>query len=177
MLIGFSSGGGFVLRVAGGHLGSRFSRYILLAPFLRYDAPNTRGGTGSGGWTSVAVPRIVALSLVNRIGITAFNGLPVLAFAVEAGNPYHLTADYSYRLLTNFQPDDDWVADLRRTTRPIMAIDGADDELFLSDKLQGALATGKPGIRVDIVPGAGHIGLTTAPTGTAAVVQAWTSRF
>jgi non-heme chloroperoxidase len=59
-LIGFSSGGGFALRIAGGRLGSRFSRFILQAPFLRYDAPNARSGTGSGGWTSVAVPRIAA---------------------------------------------------------------------------------------------------------------------
>lgn len=176
-LIGFSSGGGFALRVAGGRLGSSFSRIILLAPYLRYDAPNERTGTGSGGWVSVAVPRIVALSLINQLGITAFNNLPVLAFGLEAGNPYHLTPTYSYRLLTNFQPDDDWLGDLRRTTRPIMAIEGADDELFLADKLQPTLAAGKPGIRVDIVPGTGHIGLTTTPAGTAAIAKAWSSRF
>ena len=176
-LIGFSSGGGFVLRVAGGRLGSRFSRYILLAPYLRHDAPNARIGTGSGGWTSVAVPRIVALSVINRLGITAFNGLPVLAFGVEAGNPYHLTSRYSYRLMMNFQPDDDWLGDLRRTTRPMMAVTGADDEIFLADRLPGALEAGRPGIRVDMVPGVGHIGLTTMPVGTAAIVKAWSSRF
>lgn len=176
-LIGFSSGGGFVLRVAGGRLGSLFSRYMLLAPYLRYDAPNARVGTGSGGWVSVAVPRIVALSLINQIGITAFNGLPVLAFGLETGNPYHVTATYSYRLLTDFQPDGDWLGDLRRTTRPIMAMDGANDELFLADKLQAALAESKPGIRVDIVPSVGHIGLTTTPASTAAIAKAWSSRF
>lgn len=176
-LIGFSSGGGFVLRVAGGRLGSRFNRYMLLAPVLRYDAPNARVGTGSSCWTSVAVLRIVALSLINRFGITIFNGLPVLAFGLPTDNPDHFTATYSYRLLTNFQPDDDYQGDLRRTTRPIMAIDGADDEIFLSDKLQAALAAGKPGIRVDIVPGVGHIGLTTTPDGTAAIAKAWSSHF
>ncbi len=176
-LIGFSSGGGFALRIAGGRLGSRFSRYILLAPFLRYDAPNARPGTGSGGWTSVAVPRIAALSLVNRLGITTVNGLPVIAFALPAGNPQHLTATYSYRLLTNFEPDDDYVGDLRRTSRPVMAMGGANDETFLSSELEAALAAGKPDIRVDIVPGVGHTGLTTTPVGTAAIVKAWSSRF
>ncbi len=176
-LIGFSSGGGFALRVAGGRLGSRFSRFILLAPFLRYDAPNARTGTGSGGYTSVAVPRIAALSLVNGLGVTVANGLPVIAFAVPARNPKNLTSTYSYRLLTNFGPDDDYVGDLRRTSRPIMAMDGSDDETFRSDKLQSALAPGKPGIRVDIVPGVGHVGLTTAPAGTAAIARAWSSRF
>ncbi len=176
-LIGFSSGGGFALRVAGGRLGPRFSRYILLAPYLRHDAPTARIGTGSGGWVSVAVPRIVALLLVNRLGITAFNGLPVLAFGLAAGNPDHLVPSYSYRLLMNFQPDDDYLGDLRRTRHPIMAMDGADDEIFRADKLQGALAAGRPGIHVDIVPGVGHIGLTTTPAGTAAIVRAWSSRF
>ena len=176
-LIGFSSGGGFVLRVAGGRLGTRFGRYMLLAPFLRHDAPNMREGTGSGGWTSVAVPRIVALTLTNQLGITAANGLPVLAFGVPHDNPNHLTTTYSYRLLMNFQPDDDYLGDLRRTTRPIMAMDGSDDELFQSDKLQGALNAGKPGIRVDIVPGVSHIGLTTTPVGTASIAKAWAASF
>nr|WP_321983016.1 alpha/beta hydrolase [uncultured Lichenicoccus sp.] len=176
-LIGFSSGGGFALRVAGGRLGQHFSRTILLAPYLRHDAPNTRTGTGSGGWVSVAVPRIVALLLVNHLGVTAFNGLPVVAFALEPGNPHHLVAHYSYRLLMNFQPDDDYLGDLRRISRPVMALEGADDEIFLAGKLQGALAAGRPGIRVDIVPGVRHIGLITKPAGTAAIVRAWASRF
>ncbi len=172
-LIGFSSGGGFVLRIAGSRLAPRFSRFILLAPFLGHAAPNARLGTGSGGWVSVAVPRFVALSIVSGFGITGLNGLPVIAFGVPAGNPHHQTATYSYRLLKNFGPDDDYVGDLRRTPRPIMAVAGADDEIFLSDRLQAALAAGKPGIRVDIVPGIGHIGLTTTPAGTAAIVRAW----
>jgi pimeloyl-ACP methyl ester carboxylesterase len=179
-LIGFSSGGGFVLRVAGGRLGPRFSRYILLAPFLRYDAPNARpgpAGSESGGWVDVAIPRIVGLQLINRIGITAFNGLPVLAFAVDSGNPAHLTATYSYRLMTNFAPDNDYIGDLRRDPEPLMAMDGANDELFQADKLQSALAAGKPGVRVDIVPGVGHITLVTTRAGTAAIANAWASNF
>jgi non-heme chloroperoxidase len=175
-LIGFSSGGGFVLRVAGGRLGTRFSRFILLSPFLRHDAPNSRSITG-GGWTSVAVPRIIGLQLATRLGITAFNGLPVLAFAVAAGNPNHLTPTYSYRLLTNFAPDDDYIGDLRRAPAPLMAVAGTDDEIFQTDRLQAALAAGRPGVRVDLVPGVGHIGLTTTPTGTAAIVRAWESKF
>ncbi|MEO7953518.1 MAG: alpha/beta fold hydrolase, partial [Polaromonas sp.] len=38
-LLGFSSGGGFVLRLAGGARQSLFDRYVLLSPFLRYNAP------------------------------------------------------------------------------------------------------------------------------------------
>jgi alpha-beta hydrolase superfamily lysophospholipase len=140
-LIGFSSGGGFVLRVAGGRLGTQFSRFILLSPFLRHDAPNSRSMTG-GGWTSVAVPRIVGLQLATKLGMTSFNGLPVLAFAVAAGNPNHLTTSYSYRLLTNFSPDDDYIGDLRRAPAPLVAVAGTDDEIFQTDRLRAALAAG-----------------------------------
>jgi pimeloyl-ACP methyl ester carboxylesterase len=175
-LIGFSSGGGFALRVAGGRLGARFSRFILLSPYLRYDAPNARSSTGAG-WTAIALPRIVALQLVNKVGITAFNGLPVLAFGLAAGNPAHLAPSYSYRLLTNFQPDDDYVGDVRRAPAPLMAVAGTADEIFQTDRLQAALAAGKPDVRVDLVPGVGHIGLTTTPAGTAAIVKAWAGPF
>jgi alpha-beta hydrolase superfamily lysophospholipase len=174
-LIGFSSGGGFALRIAGGRLAARFTRTILLAPFLRYDAPNAR--PAAGGWTSVAVPRLLALSFLTKIGITPFNGLPVLAFAVEAGNPNHLTTTYSYRLLTNFQPHDDYLADIRRAAKPLMVVAGADDEIFRTDQLHAALAPANPNIRIDIVPGIGHIGLITTPAGTAAITAAWQSKF
>jgi pimeloyl-ACP methyl ester carboxylesterase len=176
-LIGFSAGGGFALRIAGSRLGPRFSRVILLAPYLRYDAPNARTGGNAGGWYDIAIPRIVALSLLTQVGIASFDGLPALAFALPPGNPNHLTPTYSYRLLLNFAPDDDYLGDLRRTSRPLMAMDGADDEMFLSDKLQSSLAAGRPGTRVDIVPGVGHIGLTTTPAGTAAIAKAWSGSF
>ena len=55
-LIGCSSGGGFALRIAGGHLGSSFSRFILLAPFLRYDnTSETIRGSYSTGPAALAV--------------------------------------------------------------------------------------------------------------------------
>ena len=41
-LIGHSAGGGFALRIAGGPLGDRFDRFVLLAPYLGYSAPTNR---------------------------------------------------------------------------------------------------------------------------------------
>ena len=75
----------------------------------------------------MAVPRIIGLQLATRLGITWFNGLPVLAFAVAAGDPNHLTPSYSYRLLTNSSPDDDYIDDLRRAQKPLMAVAGTED--------------------------------------------------
>jgi alpha-beta hydrolase superfamily lysophospholipase len=79
-LIGFSSGGGFVLRVAASEMQSAFDSYLLLAPYLGHTAPNYR--PDSGGWVSVGVPRIVALNALNAVGIRYWKDLPVLRFAL-----------------------------------------------------------------------------------------------
>jgi alpha-beta hydrolase superfamily lysophospholipase len=49
-LLGHSAGGGFALRVASSPIQNLFARTVLLAPYLGYDAPTNR--PGSGGWAS-----------------------------------------------------------------------------------------------------------------------------
>ena len=66
-LIGHSSGGGFALRVAGSPIQNLFTRTVLLAPYLGYDAPSTR--QDAGGWASPDIPRILALSMLRGLGI------------------------------------------------------------------------------------------------------------
>jgi alpha-beta hydrolase superfamily lysophospholipase len=82
-LAGFSSGGGFVLRYAGSRRQEDFQNYLLLSPFLSPQAPNFR--PGSGGWVIVGIPRVIALTFQNRIGVRAFNDLPVVGFALREG--------------------------------------------------------------------------------------------
>ena len=65
-LAGFSSGGGFVLRVAGSRRQDDFQNYLLLSPFLSLDAPNAR--PASGGWVNVGMPRIVAITILSQHG-------------------------------------------------------------------------------------------------------------
>ena len=55
-LIGHSSGGGFALRVAGSPIQDLFARTVLLAPYLGYDAPTNR--PGSGGWAKRGRPAL-----------------------------------------------------------------------------------------------------------------------
>ena len=80
-LVGFSSGGGFVLRFAGSQRQTEFGSYLLLSPYLSPDAPNYR--PGSGGWVNVGVPRVIAISLLNTVGVLAFNHLTVTSFALS----------------------------------------------------------------------------------------------
>src|SRR5512145_3376298 len=65
-LVGFSSGGGFVLRFAAGSRQQLFNRYVVLAPFIRYDNPTTKPNNGEHA--RAAIPRILAITLLGPAG-------------------------------------------------------------------------------------------------------------
>jgi len=170
-LVGFSSGGGFALRVAGGVRQALFDNYLFMAPYTNRRAPTFR--PDAGGWVSVGVPRVIALTLLNRIGITAFNHLPVLAFAINDAPRAELTPTYSYALATNFQPEEDYQRDIREIHKPAAVLAGQDDEVFVAARFAQVFAdAGRPDIPVTLVPATGHIMLTVSPAARAAAVQA-----
>ncbi len=178
VLAGHSSGGGFALRVAGEPIGRAFSRFILLAPNLGHNAISSR--PASGGWVSVYGPRIAALSLLNRVGISAFNGLPVLAFALPEGSERaQLTRFWSYRMVNNFGPHGEtslvpgaYRRDAERAPGPVSLLVGAHDESFYADRYAAAFAGVRPSVRVQILPGVGHMGLVSDPSAVPSVVAA-----
>lgn len=170
-LAGFSAGGGFALRMAGSTRQALFDNYLLMAPYTSRHAPNYR--PDAGGWVSVGIPRVVALTLLNRVGIAAFNHLPVVDFAVSDAPRAELTPSYSYALVTNFQPNANYKADIQGIRKPTAVLVGADDEVFIADKFAQVFAdAGRPDIPVTLVPGAGHITLTLNPAARAAAVAA-----
>jgi alpha-beta hydrolase superfamily lysophospholipase len=173
-LLGFSSGGGFVLRFAGSTRQALFDRYVLLSPYLRHDAPTAR--PGNGGWVSVGLPRLVALHVLNRAGLTAWNHLPVLNFGLnDAARPL-LTPSYSYTLATSFAPHDDYRADIRGVRGRLRIVAGSDDELFDAGGFAGVFAAAGQPVPVTLVPGVNHMGLTLDPRAWPAIVEACRDR-
>ncbi|MEN9533292.1 MAG: hypothetical protein RIQ83_2516 [Pseudomonadota bacterium] len=169
-LAGFSSGGGFVLRVAGGSRQTLFDNYLLLSPYLGPTAANYR--PNSGGWVSVGIPRLIALSILNGFHVSALNHLTVLNFALNDEAKALLTPSYSFNLAANFQPERDYQQNLRNVQRPCAVIAGTDDEAFKTDQLEPELrALGIPW-PVTLVPGISHIPLTLDSHALAAAVQA-----
>src|SRR5436190_19942183 len=130
-LIGFSSGGGFVLRFAGGPRQQLFSNYLLLSPFLSQDAPTTR--PNSVGWVSVGVPRIITISILNGFGVRVFNDLPVMRFALTKEAESFLTPQYSFALAQNFRPERDYQANISAVRQPLRVLVGQNDEAFYAD--------------------------------------------
>src|SRR5580704_9203190 len=165
-LIGFSSGGGFVLRVIATPDEKLFDRFIMISPNLPPGSPTIRPDTG--GWVSVAKPRIVALAILNRLGINWFNGLPVVAFATSPNAP-NLTSVYSFRLAIDFGAPHDYLTALGRSKKPAALLVGGSDELFFPDRFAPLLKLARSDLPITIVPGIGHIGMTVTPEGIAAV--------
>jgi non-heme chloroperoxidase len=166
-LIGFSSGGGFVLRAIASPDEKLFDRFIMISPALPQNAPTIRPDTG--GWVSVAKPRIIALAILNRLGIHWFNGLPIVAFATPPKVTY-LTSVYSFRLAVDFgAPREGYLTALGRSTKPAAVLVGGSDELFYPDRFAPLFQAARPNLPVTLVPGIGHIGMTVTPEGIASV--------
>jgi alpha-beta hydrolase superfamily lysophospholipase len=168
-LVGHSSGGGFALRVASSPIQNLFERTVLLAPYLGYDAPSTRGQS-AGGWARADVPRIVALMALRAAGIDCCDALPVLAFAVPPNSESRLTGTYSDRLMRNFAVRD-YRRDFAAATKPLTIISGADDELMFADKYADVVRGAAVPVDVRLIEGIDHMGIVASPKAVAIVVD------
>ncbi|MEQ1756426.1 MAG: alpha/beta fold hydrolase [Micropepsaceae bacterium] len=156
LLAGHSSGGGFVLHIAGGARSCAFEGYLSLSPYLNYQSPANRP---DAGWASPGVPRMIALAILNRIGITAFDNLPVVAFAIAA-DAANRTPTYSWRLQRGFGLDMvRWEDEIKSIDHPTRVMIGAADELFVGSMYPGVFAALQPHIGVSVLPGVDHMGM------------------
>jgi pimeloyl-ACP methyl ester carboxylesterase len=180
-LIGFSSGGGFALRFDGGPYGNLFDRYLLLSPYLSYNGPTQRpaskpvtdgnGNAQKADIQSMAAPytgRIIALLLLNNVGIHWFDGLPVLAFAVPP-EAKSLTPTYSLRMLVSLAPRTDFLADIRNIHKTTAVMVGQQDEFSLPEQFAPVFHSQRQDVTVKIVPRLGHLDMITSPVALQAV--------
>ena len=170
-LIGFSSGGGFVLRAASGANRQAFDAYLAISPYIAQDAPTTR--PASGGWASVAVPRVIALTVLDGFGMLWFQGLPVVRFATASGPSENRTPAYSFRLAAALQLSRDWRREIGRIDRPTIVAVGANDELFRAEQYAPLLKELNPQISVEVVPGLGHLDMIAQERACTAIAALW----
>jgi alpha-beta hydrolase superfamily lysophospholipase len=168
-LVGFSSGGGFALRIAGGPRQALFASYLLLSPFISQEAPTYRAG--GGGWVNVGLPRYIAIAVLDRLGIHAFGHLPVVRYALNDEAKKFLTPSYSFNLAQNFRPRADYNGTIRAVSRPVRVIAGRDDELFHTDRFQAVFKAAGKDVPVELLPGINHIGLSVRPEALQAAVK------
>jgi non-heme chloroperoxidase len=176
-VLGFSSGAAFGLRFAAKFsVGQMVDRYVLVSPYLRYNAPSVRqskpGTAAPQSWAAVATGRIMGLTILNRFGLHLWDGLPVLTFPVPE-NSDSATRNYSWRMQRNFGADEDYLADIRRAVRPIQVFVGGADELLDPEKLKAEFQSQRSDIPVTIISELGHSTMATRPEAIRALVAAF----
>lgn len=165
VLGGHSSGGGLVIRYAGGRYGDDLNQAVLLAPFLKYNAPTMRAN--SGGWAHALTRRIIGLKMLNAVGIRRFNALTAIEFNYPASvlnGPQGATATtaYSYRLNESYAPRSDYLADVKKLP-PFLLIAGREDEAFQAGKYEPTLSQATDKGRYTLLEGTGHLDVYDRP--------------
>jgi non-heme chloroperoxidase len=169
-LLGFSAGAGFTIRFAGGPYGELFDRHVLLSPTTLSNAPTLR--PNAGGWINVAVPRIIAIAWLNRLGIHWFDGFPVISYAVSPEMAKSMTGSYSYRLLNNFGAGRQYEAYLRNIRRPAVIFVGEADEQVIPNQFAPLLQRLGVNIPVTLIPNMKHTDMIHRPEAFHVIVPA-----
>jgi non-heme chloroperoxidase len=167
-LVGFSAGAGFAIRFAGGPYGLLFDRYVFLSPILP-GSPAWR--PNAGGWTNIALPRIVTIAWLDRLGIHAFDGFPVISYAISPEMSQSATASYSYRLSTNFGTGRQYETYLKNIHRPAAVLVGNADEQVLADQFAPLMQRLGVNVPVTVLANMKHADMITAPQALQVVVR------
>jgi len=172
ILGGHSSGGGLVIRFAGGAHGDMIDGAVLLVPFLKHNAPTMR--EGAGGWAHVSMRRLIGLGILNSVRITALNHLPVIQFDMPKAvldGPLGGTATtaYSYRLNQSFAPRSDYLKDVAALP-PFVLLAGGADEAFIPFQFAPTMGAVTDKGRFDLMSGATHLDIVDDPR-TLAIIK------
>ena len=159
-----------MLRFAGSPRQELFSNYLLLAPWISQDAATLR--PGNGGWATVGVPRIIAISVLNGFRVHAFDDLPVVRFAVDERDKGLLTPQYSFALAQNFRPERDYQANIRAIRQTLRVLVGQNDDVSYADRFAAVFKTAGKDVPVTVLPGIDHISLTLDPVAVQAAIAA-----
>jgi alpha-beta hydrolase superfamily lysophospholipase len=160
-MVGHSSGGGLIIRFAGGKHRALLNRAVLVAPFLHHSAPTIR--ENAGGWAHPLINRIIGLSMLNSVGVTAFNDTTIMQFnypdsVLKSPKGHTATTAYSYRLNTSFAPRDDYKSDVSKLPE-FLLIAGAEDEAFHADQFQPTMRAASNKGTYLLLPNVDHIGI------------------
>jgi len=157
---GHSSGGGLAIRFAGSQYGKQAHAYMLLAPFLKYNAPTIRAN--SGGWAQAYTRRIIGLTMLNNVGIHWFDYLPAIAFNMpEEFRDGTETLAYSHRLNTAYAPRN-YKKDLIAITQPLLVVAGTADEAFIAEQFEPVISQ-YTAVQVTLLQGVTHMGVVVCP--------------
>ena len=170
---GHSSGGGLAIRFAGTSPGAEVDGYLLLSPWLQYNAPTVR--PNAGGWAGPHTGRIIGLTMFNNIGIHLWDHLTAIEFNLpEKYRDGTETLSYSHRLNTGFAPVN-YKKALMAISQPVMVVVGTADRAFIAEQFGPAI---RPYVNAEIslLPGVSHMGVVVGPE-VREVITVWLNGF
>jgi non-heme chloroperoxidase len=175
VLGGHSSGGGFVVRFAGGAHAHLVSRFLMSSPVIPTSS-TLREGSASG-WAQLHMRRLIGLIVLNALGIRGFNALRVIEFNKPArfwdGTE---TLSYSYRLNVSYHPRARYIADVRKLTHNSAIFIGEHDEAVDAQRLQKLINREAPSTLFNILSNTNHFGIFTSATAHNMLVEWLTQR-
>ncbi len=155
ILGGHSSGGGFCVKYAEKEHSPAIDGYLLLTPYLTYDAPTTRTDTG---WADANVVKTVSLTLSNKLGIHRFDHTSTLTFNLPVQyRDGTETLSYSHAMVQSMTPEHYREA-FASIEAPLLLVVGDQDEVLFANKfplLLGSAANRK----VEFIEKENHMGL------------------
>jgi alpha-beta hydrolase superfamily lysophospholipase len=139
IVAGHSMGGGIALRYAMNTYPETADGFILLAPLIGHNSPAFPAAEASPDsiepFIKIHFGRIIGLKMLNEIGRTELNDLPVLFFNLPENMP---SRKYTYRANMSMAPED-YQAGLQAVNAPMLVLIGSADEAFNATALQKAV--------------------------------------
>lgn len=155
ILAGHSMGGGIILRYAIKENTPSVDGYLLFAPHLGVNSPTIKEPKPEDDdFIKLHMNRIIGLKMLNAIGDTTYNNLPVLFFNLPESMPI---TKYSFRANESMSPLD-YKNGLNSINKPLLVVVGSDDEAFDATKFTPAVTQNSKG-KVAIIEGESHNGV------------------
>ncbi|MCP4159030.1 MAG: alpha/beta hydrolase [Deltaproteobacteria bacterium] len=170
---GHSSGGGLAIRFAGSKYRKSADAYVLLSPFLKYNAPTMK--PNSGGWAHPYTGRIAGLTMLNFMGIHWFDYLTAIEFNMpEKARNGTETLSYSHRLNTGYAPRN-YKKDLSSITQPLLIVAGTMDESFVANQFESVVSKYTEA-QVKLLPDLTHMGVVISSE-IRPIIKEWIDEF
>ena len=166
---GHSSGGGLAIHFAGSRYGQQADAYLLLTPYLKYNAPTIR--PKSGGWAYPYTARIAGLTMLNNWGIHRFDYLTAIEFNMpEEARDGTETLSYSHRLNMAYAPRN-YKKDLSTITQPLLVVAGTADKANYAEQYEPVISQYTE-VQVRLLQGVTHMGVVVGAD-VRPVVREW----
>jgi alpha-beta hydrolase superfamily lysophospholipase len=171
ILAGHSMGGGIALRYAQLAGVPSVDGYLLFAPHLGTNAPtmpkpDPETAEIAAAYTQLHIPRLIGLSMLNRVGIKALNHKDTLFF----NRTDDVTHIYSYRAMVNAAPAEHAPA-LSAVDAPMLVVVGRNDEAFVADRFPAVVEEYSDG-QVHIIDGESHYSIVESTTAME-IIERW----